>query len=96
MSEMQLSPALIDAVHQAVIEHDADANDAGVFSQYLAAVIGFQLGVHDMPIDRKQEILQQLFEFSGHVMQDVESQRQPEPATPSPQDAYGIWKPGQD
>jgi len=93
MSEMKLSPELVAGLHQAVKAIDPDAEDSGVFCQYLSAVIGFQLGVHDMPTDQKQEILQQLYDFSGQVLRDVEQQRtqfeQSEPAS----DAQGIWRP---
>lgn len=93
MSEMKLSPQLIDTLHQAVQTIDPEAEDAGVFCQYLAAVIGFQLGVHDMPRDRKQQILQQMFEFSAQVMGDVERQQDNAGPAAPPEDAMGIWRP---
>lgn len=93
MSEMKLSPELVEGLHQAVKSIDAEAEDAGVFCQYLAAVIGFQLGVHDMPMDRKQQILQQMFEFSSQVLADVQRQRDDFEQAAPPEDAQGIWRP---
>ena len=93
MSEMKLSPELVEALHQAVKNIDPEAEDAGVFCQYLSAVIGFQLGVHDMPMAHKQQILQQMFEFAGQVLDDVQRQQADLQRAAPPADAMGIWRP---
>ncbi len=93
MSEMKLSPELVDSLHRAVKNIDPEAEDAGVFCQYLSAVIGFQLGAHDMPMERKQQILQQMFAFAGQVLEDVQRQRADFEQAAPPEDAMGIWRP---
>lgn len=97
MSELQLSAQLVSQVQDVVIQHDEAAQDPGVASQYLCALVGFLLGQQDMPSERKTELQEQLSAFMLHVMQDVDKQRQqakPAPPPVSPQDAFGIWKPG--
>jgi len=95
MSQLKLSNQLVDQLRQMLIEHDEAANDPGVASQYLAAVVGFLLGQQDMPPERKSDILEELGAFMKHVSDDVDSQRrQPAPPpSPPPQEAFGIWKP---
>ena len=92
MSQLKLSTQLVSQVHQFLVQHDEDAQDPGVASQYLCAVIGFLLGEQDMPETQKEEILEQLFAFTRHVSQDIARQMQ----APPPQAEVGIWKPGMD
>lgn len=92
MSELQLSTELVENVLNVVKTHDAEAQDPGLASQYLCAIIGFLLGEQDMPTARKEELHKQLSAFILHVMKDVDSQRQP--AAPAAADAFGVWKPG--
>lgn len=97
MAQLQLSTKLISEVCDVLEKNDAQASDPGISSQYLSAIIGFLLGQQEMPIDQKQEILDELSAFALHVVKDVEQQRQqeaPQPAPPPAQDAFGIWKPG--
>ena len=90
MSQLKLSTQLVSQVHQFLVQHDENAKDPGVASQYLCAVIGFMLGEQDMPETQKEEILEQLFAFTRHVSQDIARQMQ----APPPQAEVGIWKPG--
>ena len=91
MSQLKLSTQLVDQVHQFLAQHDENAKDPGVASQYLCAVVGCLLGQQDMPESQKAEILEQLFAFTRHVAQDIAQQMQ---APPPPQAEVGIWKPG--
>ena len=91
MSQLQLSTQLVRQMHEFLASHDDNAEDPGVASQYMAAVIGFLLGEQDMPDNQKDEILEQLFAFSKHVAQDVSQQKR---AAPPKQHAFGVWKPG--
>ena len=90
MSQLKLSTQLVSQMHQFLIQHDENAQDPGVASQYMCAVIGCMLGEQDMPESQKEEILEQLFAFTRHVAQDIAQQMR----APPPQDALGIWKPG--
>jgi hypothetical protein len=92
MSEMQLSQEMIQAVQDIIIAQDPRARDPGITAQYLSAIIGVLLGSQQMPRADKQEVLEQLYAFAQHVLEDVERQQQPAPATPDA--AFGVWRPG--
>ncbi len=90
MSQLKLSTQLINDVHQFLIEHDEQARDPGVASQYMCAVVGCLLGEQNMPASQKDEILEQMFAFTKHICNDVAQQMH----APPPQAEVGIWKPG--
>ena len=90
MSQLKLSTQLVEQMHQFLIQHDENARDPGVASQYMCAVVGCLLGEQDMPESQKEEILGQLFAFTQHVARDIAQQLH----APPPEDALGIWKPG--
>jgi hypothetical protein len=90
MSQLKLSTQLVSEMHQFLIQHDENAQDPGVASQYMCAVVGCLLGEQDMPESQKEEMLEQLFAFTRHVTQDIAQKMH----TPPPQAAVGIWKPG--
>lgn len=90
MSQLKLSMQLVEQMHQFLIQHDENARDPGVASQYLCAVVGCLLGQQDMEESQKEEILEQLFAFSRHVAKDIAQQM----SAPPPQAEVGIWKPG--
>ena len=92
MSQLKLSTQLVEQMHQFLIQHDENAQDPGVASQYMCAVVGFLLGQQNMPEAQKEEILEQLFAFTRHVAQDIARQVH----APPPQAEVGIWKPGMD
>lgn len=96
MSELQLSGKLIGEIQTVLQAHDPSAQDPGVCSQYLCAVVGYLLGQQNMPAEQKTEVLDELSAFMKHVVDDVSQQQQqkpPAPPQPPPQDAFGIWKP---
>jgi len=93
MSELQLSEQLIQAVQAALISHDPETKDEGVLVQYLAAIIGVTVGKQSIPNKEKKEFIEHLYAFSNHVLEDV-TKDQPQAASPPPQEAFGIWKPG--
>ena len=90
MSQLKLSTQLVNQVHEFLMQHDENAQDPGVASQYLCAVVGCLLGQQAMPDAQKEEILEQLFAFTRHVAKDIAQQVQ----APPPQAEVGIWKPG--
>lgn len=89
MSDIKLSPTLMANIQSAIVEVDAEAEDAGVTLQYLAAMIGYFLGTQNMPQQAKIDYLGHLNEFSRQVLDDVS---QP-PAAPPARDSFGIWEP---
>ncbi len=90
MSQLKLSTQLISQMHEFLIQHDENARDPGVASQYMCAVAGCLLGEQDMPASQKEEILEQLFAFTRHVVEDVAQKMHAPPQAA----AVGIWKPG--
>ena len=90
MSQLKLSTQLVSEMHQFLIQHDENAQDPGVATQYMCAVVGCLLGKQEMPESQKEEILEQLFAFTRHVAEDIAQQMH----APAPQAAVGIWKPG--
>lgn len=90
MSQLKLSTQLVNQLHEFLIQHDENAQDPGVASQYMCAVVGCLLGQQDMPDSKKEELLEQLCAFTRHVAQDIARQVQ----APPPQAEVGIWKPG--
>ncbi len=96
MSELKLSHQLVSELSAVVKTHDDKADDPGVTSQYLCAVVGFLLGQQDMPIEQKTKLVDELAAFMQHVVNDVSKQQQTATVPPPPppqQDAFGIWKP---
>src|SRR5688500_5695811 len=95
MSELKLSVPLIRAIQKLLAAEDPQARDELVAAQYLAAVMGFLVGSHEMSAEDRKETMDELSDFARYVMQDIESQSQSSPATPtSSQNAFGMWRPG--
>ena len=90
MSQLKLSTQLVTQMHEFLIQHDENAQDPGVASQYMCAVVGCLLGKQEMPESQKEEILEQLFAFTRHVAEDIAQQVHAPPL----QAEVGIWKPG--
>ncbi len=92
MDQLKLSKKLIDKLQRVLIEEDERAKNPLLASQYLAAVIGFIVGNHDLPTGEKSEIMNELNAFAKYVYDDMTRQKQ---VTMRPTgEAFGIWKPG--
>ena len=91
--EFQLSHKMVEEVKSVLANHDGRATDDIFATQYLAALVGFIMGNQQMSAAKRREILEDLNSFSAHVMQEIEKQ-QVQQAVPSPQEAFGIWRPG--
>lgn len=90
---IQLSGELIAEVKNALVKHDQAADNDLMTMQYLSAIIGYVLAHQTNPGLDKRGFLQDLSTFMKQVLDQVESDLQPPPPA---QDAFGIWKPGQD
>ncbi len=92
MSDIQLSPQLLQDIQQAVLKQHADA-DPGVVLQYLAAATGYllaqQRGLSD---EDKAGYLDELAAFSRHVLEDVQ-QRARQQSQAVAAKAFGFWEP---
>ena len=89
---IQLSGELINAVKDALVEHDAAAKDDLMTMQYLSAIIGYVLAHQTNPALNKRGFLNDLSTFIGQVLDQVEADMKPQ--QPS-QEAFGIWRPGE-
>jgi len=89
---IQLSSELISAIKDALVDHDASAADDLMTMQYLSAIIGYVLAHQTNPGLDKRGFLNDLATFMGQVLDQVEADMTPQQA---PQEAFGIWKPGE-
>ncbi len=106
-NDITLSDQLIDNLYGVICQHDESAKkNMMVALQYFAAVSGYMLGDYPGSDDEREELIDQLADFTKHVSGDrVKSQKAQEqskqeeaPAvvgksvtTDDP--AVGIWKP---
>ena len=94
MEQLKLSEQLIRDLQQVLVSVDERANDPFNMVQYLAAVIGYQIGRQNISTQQKQQLHQELSAFVKHVIDDIDQtlQRREHQATSG--QAFGIWKPG--
>ncbi len=85
---IQLSSEMISDIQAVIMKHDPAADNELYFMQYLAAVAGFVLAHTDQPGMDKKALLGDLTHFMGQVHDQVEKDMKPA------EDAFGIWKPG--
>ncbi len=90
--EIALTTEMVRDVVSVIARHDPSAQDRFVAMQYTAAVMGYLLGTESMSAEQKNDLLNQLFEFAGHVTLEVERQNQRRTAPPA--ESFGVWKPG--
>ena len=83
---IQLSSEMISDIKAVITKHDPAADNDLYFMQYLSAVTGYVLA-HQDGMDKKA-LLGDLSHFMGQVLDQVEQDMKP------PEDAFGIWKPG--
>lgn len=87
---IQLSSEMIADIKSVVTKHDPQADNDLFFMQYLAAVTAYVLAQQDQPGMDKKALLGDLTHFMGQVHDQVEQDMKPA------EDAFGIWKPGED
>ena len=85
---IQLSSEMISDIKAVISKHDAAADNDLYFMQYLAAVAGYVLAQTDQPGMDKKALLADLTHFMGQVHDQVEQDMKPA------EDAFGLWKPG--
>lgn len=88
---LQLSGDLIQKIQDVLVETDPKAQQPIVAVQYLSAITGFLVAQMPESVNERKEYLQQLSQFTESVFVDVESRKQ---AAPPPQEASGVWRPG--
>ncbi len=88
---LQLSGELIQKVQDLLTEVDPKAEQPIVAVQYLSAITGFMVAQMPESVNERKEYLKQLSQFTESVFVDVESRKQ---AAPPPQEASGVWRPG--
>ena len=92
MQQIQISTDLINAVRDALTQHDAEAEHPLMYIQYLAALTGIAVADMDIPETEQKQLLTDIGKFSEHVLQQQSSERHAMAA----RDAYGVWTPGDD
>jgi len=85
---IQLSSEMISDIKTVITKHDPAADNDLYFMQYLTAVAGYVLAQTDQPGMDKKALLADLTHFMGQVHDQVEQDMKPA------EDAFGIWKPG--
>jgi hypothetical protein len=85
---IQLSNDMVADLKDVIAKHDPAAGNDLYFMQYLTAVTGYVLAHQDQPGLDKNQLLGDLTHFMGQVVQQVEQDMRP------PEEAFGIWKPG--
>jgi hypothetical protein len=85
---IQLSSEMISDLKDVVSKHDPAAGNDLFFMQYLTAITGYVLAHQDQPGIDKKGLLGDLTHFMGQVLDQVEQDMKPA------EDAFGIWKPG--
>lgn len=86
---IQLSEAMVSELKEIVTKHDPSAYNDLYFMQYLSAITGYVMAHQDQPGLDKKGLIGDLSHFMGQVLDQVEQDMKP------PEDAFGIWKPGQ-
>ena len=85
---IHLSNEMISDIKAAITKHDAAADNDLYFMQYMTAVTGYVLAHQDQPGLDKKALLGDLTHFMGQVLNQVEQDMKPA------EDAFGIWRPG--
>ena len=86
---IQLSSEMISDIKAVVMKNDPAADSDLYFMQYLSAITGYVLAHQDQPDLDKKGLLGDLSHFMGQVLDQVEQDMKP------PEDAFGVWKPGE-
>jgi hypothetical protein len=95
MAKINLSPELVEGLLETLNRHDPATRDPYIAMQYLAAVNGFVLAHQELDEAQRREYLDNLNALAKHVLQDVEEQIGAAPQeAPPPQNALGVWRPG--
>ena len=89
---IQLSGELISGVKDVLVNHDASADNDMMTMQYLCAITGYLLAHQTNPGLDKRGFLKDMSVFMGQVLDQVEADMAPQQP---PQEAFGIWKPGE-
>jgi len=86
---IQLSSEMIADIKEVVIKHDPAADNDLYFMQYLTAITGYVLAQQDQPGLDKKGMIGDFSHFMEQVLDQVEQDMKP------PEDAFGVWKPGE-
>ena len=108
-NDITLSDQLIDNLYGVICQHDESAKqNMMVALQYFAAVSGYMLGDYPGSDDEREELIDQLADFTKHVSGDraksqkaqnqAQSEQEKTPAAAgksvaTADPAVGIWKP---
>lgn len=92
MTEIVLKPELIKALQKVLVDYEPANEDPILAAQYLSAVVGSIVANADLQEKQKNEILQQLLEFTKYVY-DQQTSSFTEKTGQNQEEAFGKWKP---
>ncbi len=94
MTEIVLKPELLKGLQKVLVDYEPKNEDPILASQYLSAVVGSIVATAEIPKKDRDDILQQLIEFTKYVYdQQSSSSDKEQTASQTNDDAYGVWKP---
>jgi len=94
MTEIVLKPELLKGLQKVLVDYEPKNEDPILASQYLSAVVGSIVATAEIPKKDRDEILQQLIEFTRYVYdQQSSSSEKDQGVSQSNDDAYGVWRP---
>tara|TARA_B100001109_G_C18799655_1_gene444268 strand:+ start:265 stop:552 length:288 start_codon:yes stop_codon:yes gene_type:complete len=94
MTEIVLKPELLKGLQKVLVDYEPKNEDPILASQYLSAVVGSIVATAEIPKKDRDEILQQLIEFTKYVYDQQSSTSDKDQGVgQSNDDAYGVWRP---
>ena len=93
MTEIVLKPELLKGLQKVLVDYEPKNEDPILASQYLSAVVGSIVATAEIPKKDRDDILEQLIEFTKYVYDQQSSSSEKEQTASQTDDAYGVWKP---
>lgn len=93
MSELNLSNKLFDDVFESIKKHDPRAENYDIALKYISAIVGYFVGSQKIPLQEKQNYIENIFGFAHHVMIEREKELNQQESGQDPEAAFGTWKP---
>ena len=90
MTEIVLKPELIKALQKVLVDYEPANEDPILAAQYLSAVVGSIVANADLQEKQKNEILQQLLEFTKYFYDQQTSSFTAQTGQPQ-EEAFGKW-----
>ncbi len=95
MTEIVLKPELLKNLQKVLVEYEPKNEDPILASQYLSAVVGSIIATAEIPKKDRDDILDQLIDFTKYVyeQQTGSNEYENKDNASKTEDSYGVWKP---